>query len=80
MKSFKIDKKIKPGVVYLPYIMKTKSTSINGVTVWHSNKFINLMLKIKHFFFKPKEIELKYNKRTIDTNFYVTININNDER
>jgi hypothetical protein len=38
------------------------------------------MLKIKHFFFKPKEIELKYNKRTIDTNFYVTININNDER
>ena len=42
------------GYVWLPYITKTVSTSINGETVWYANKWKNLLLKIKHFFIKPK--------------------------
>jgi hypothetical protein len=36
------NEEFKPGIVYLPYITKVISTSINGTTVWHSNKFIIL--------------------------------------
>jgi hypothetical protein len=30
------------GYVYVPYIFKTISTSINNETVWYSNKWKNL--------------------------------------
>ena len=54
------------GYVYVPYKMKTVSTSINNETVWHSNKLINLFLKIKRFFYKSKNIKnLNLNKKLI---------------
>lgn len=63
MKDIKIDKdKLPSGIVYLPYLIKTRKTMINNETVWHSNKFINLLLKIKRFFIKSKNSQFPANK------------------
>jgi hypothetical protein len=67
----------KSGIVYLPYITKIISTSINGTTVWHSNKFINFWLKIKFFFYKPealKKLEIYANKK-VSAKYYQSIKI-----
>lgn len=48
---------IQPGIIWAPYISVTVSTSINGETVWYRNKFKNWLLKIKHFFIKPKYLK-----------------------
>lgn len=47
----------KEGIVYVPYILKTTKTTVNGETVWYSNKVMNFLLKVKRLFVKPK-----YNK------------------
>ena len=71
----------KTGIIYAPYITKTLKTTINGTTVWHSNKLINLWLKIKLFFWKPKTIKNleKYATKPIDSKYYQTISISKDE-
>jgi len=58
--------------ISVPYIFKTISTSVNGETVWYSNKWKNLLLKIKHFFFKPKCFKNAniYNKKIISHSYY----------
>ena len=65
------------GYVWLPYITKTVKTDINGETVWYANKWKNLLLKIKHFFIKPKYLKNAhlYSKKTINDKFYQTIKI-----
>jgi hypothetical protein len=70
------------GLVYLPYVLKTGSTSINGVTVWHSNKFINFWIKIKHFFYKPKVLRdiKKYANKPVNTKYYKNITVDKDEQ
>ena len=67
----------KEGYVWLPYIIKTVRTDINGETVWYANKWKNLLLKIKHFFIKPKYLKNAhlYSKKTINAKFYQTIKI-----
>jgi hypothetical protein len=73
-----VDNKVNEGYVFVPYIIKPVSTSINSKTVWYSNKIKNLILKIKHIFIKSKGIEsLNYIKnKKINTSFYQTINTN----
>ena len=55
------------GYVWLPYIFKTVRT----------DKWKNLLLKIKHFFIKPKYLKNAhlYSKKTINSKFYQTIKI-----
>ena len=69
----------KPGIIYLPYVLKTVSTSINGETVWYANKWNNLLLKIKNFFLKPKYLKNAhiYSKKQIDSSGYGPITIKN---
>jgi len=71
----------KAGYVYMPYILKNRSTGINGVTVWHSSKLINLWLKLKFFFWKPKAIKNfeKYATKPVNSKYYQKISINKDE-
>ena len=69
------------GYVWLPYITKTVKTSINGEAVWHANKWKNLLLKIKHFFFKPKYLKNAhiYKNKVVNSSFYGVFKINKDE-
>ena len=69
------------GFVWLPYITKTVSSSINGETVWYANKWKNLLLKIKHFFIKPKYLNNlhRYKNKTVNSSFYGVVNIDGDE-
>ena len=71
----------KTGIIYAPFIIKTRSTDINGVTVWHSNRLVNFWLKIKFFFWKPKAIKNleKYATKPINTKYYETFKITKDE-
>lgn len=79
MENIKLDqaKELKVGYIYAPYILKTVKADINGEVVWHSNRFINLLLKIKHFFYKSKNLKRnkKYSKIMVDSSFYKTIGI-----
>ena len=70
------------GIRFLPYITKTKATDINGITVWHSNKFINFWIKVKHFFYKPKALKNfeKYANKPVNTKYYGTLRIDKDEQ
>lgn len=65
------------GIVWLPYITKTVSTSINGETVWYANKWKNLLLKIKCFFIKPKYLKNGhiYKNKMVNSSFYDKVNI-----
>jgi hypothetical protein len=71
----------KSGYIYAPYVTKTVKTSVNGVTVWYSNKMINLWLKIKFFFYTPKALKNfeKYSNKPIDSKYYEEITIKKDE-
>jgi hypothetical protein len=71
----------KSGYIYAPYVTKTVKTSVNGVTVWYSNKMINLCLKIKFFFYTPKALKNfeKYSNKPIDSKYYEAITIKKDE-
>ena len=66
------------GIVWLPYVTKNVSTSINGEVVWHSNKWKNFLLKMKRLFVKPKYLKNGeiYSKKTIDPSYYQQIEIN----
>jgi hypothetical protein len=66
------------GCVFLPYILKTTKTTINGETVWYANKWKNLLLKIKHFFVKPKYMKNThfYKNKMVNSSHYNTIKIN----
>jgi hypothetical protein len=77
-KMNKLDKQdLTSGIIYVPYIIETTSTSINNTTVWYKNKWKNLWLKIKFFFKKPDELKRfeKYSKKLIDPKFYQEIKI-----
>ena len=69
------------GYVWLPYITKTVETSINGETVWYANKWKNLLLKIKHFFIKPKYLKNThiYKNKMVNSSFYGVVKISGDE-
>jgi hypothetical protein len=60
------------GYVLFPYVIKIVSKSINGETVWYANKWKNLLLKIKHFFIKPKYLKNAhiYKKQIVNPSFY----------
>jgi len=64
-------------IVYMPYILKTVSTSINGETVWYENKWKNLLLKIKRFFCKSKNFKNseKYLNKKVNRSFYTPVKI-----
>jgi hypothetical protein len=72
----------KAGYIYAPYTTKTVKTTVNGVTVWHSNKLINFWLKIKFFFWKPKTLKNfeAYAAKPINAKYYSTITFNKDEQ
>lgn len=65
------------GIIYVPYVIETTSTSINNTTVWYKNKWKNLWLKIKFFFKKPDELKRleKSLKKHIDPKLYQEIKI-----
>lgn len=67
----------KAGFIWAPYVTKNLKTSVNGLTVWHSNKLINLWLKIKFFFYKPKELKTleAYSKKSVNAEYYKIIKI-----
>ena len=69
------------GYVWLPYITKTVRTDINGETVWYANKWKNLLLKIKHFFIKPKYLKSAhiYKNKVVNSSFYGVVKITGDE-
>jgi hypothetical protein len=69
------------GCVRVPYISKHVETDINGETVWYNNVWKNLLLKIKHFFIKPKYLNNthKYRNKVIDSSLYSVIKINGDD-
>jgi hypothetical protein len=68
------------GYIWAPYILKVVSTSVNGETVWYSNRWKNFLLKIKRLFFKPKYLKMlgKYGKKEINPKIYGEIKINNN--
>lgn len=70
------------GVVFAPYIIgEPKSTDINGEVVWYQNKWQNLLLKIKRFFYKSKNLkngEKCLNKK-VNSSFYGVVKITGDE-
>jgi hypothetical protein len=65
------------GYIFVPYIPITTKTTINDETVWYKNKFKNLLLKIKHFFIKPKCLKCfeKYKNRPVNQAYYSVIKI-----
>lgn len=68
------------GYVWLPYITKTVKTDINGETVWYANKLKNLLLKVKHFIFKPKYLKnAHFYKKKVKSSFYVEVKITDSE-
>jgi len=69
------------GYVLMPYIIKTVKTSINGETAWYANKWKNLLLKIKHFFIKPKYLKNAhiYTHKVVNPSLYVVVNITGDK-
>lgn len=49
---------IEQGYILCPYIITNPTkTDINGYVVWYDNKFKNLWLKIKRFFYTPKGLK-----------------------
>ncbi len=65
------------GFVWVPYVIKTVSTSINGETVWYANKWKNFLLKVKHFFIKPKYLKNahRYKNKVVNPSFYGKVKI-----
>ena len=75
------------GVIYCPYRIVTTKITVNNRVVWHRNKFINFLLKIKFFYIKSPyfykfgcripEMASRYGNRTINPSYYGKIEINN---
>jgi hypothetical protein len=71
------------GFIYTPYIIgETKQTDINGEVVWYSNKWKNLLLKIKTFFYKSKNVknDEKYLNKKVNSSFYSVVKIDDDKK
>ena len=68
---------MKNGIIFVPYICKTVKSTINSETVWHSNRFINLLLRIRRFFYKSKNVKNseKYMNKKIDASMYGTFKL-----
>jgi len=49
--------------------IRTTEKIINGEVAWYHNKWKNLLLKIKNFFFKPKYLKSLNNVKPINPNF-----------
>ena len=60
-----------------PYVNKTIKTTVNSETVWHSNKIINILLKIKRFFYKSNNYKSheKFLKIKVPSGHYNTFDI-----
>lgn len=57
------------GVIYMPYIPFTTSTTINNVKVWDYRWYVNILCKINWFFhFKKRRRwnEIKDTKTTVN--------------
>jgi len=65
-----MENKKESGYIWLHYRVINVKTTINGETVWYINKLKNLLLKIKHFFIKPKYMKnaTKYSEKKINSN------------
>lgn len=72
----------KTGFIYAPFIMKTRSTNINGVTVWHSNRLLNFWIQVKFFFWKPKALKNfeRYATKPVNPKYYGTLKTSKDEQ
>lgn len=72
---------LEKGYILAPYITKTVKTTINGEVVWYANRWKNFLLKIKHFFIKPKYLKNAhvYKNKVINPSFYGVIKIDGDE-
>jgi hypothetical protein len=71
------------GFIYAPYIIdEPKQTDINGEVVWYRNKWKNLLLKIKRFFYKSKNVENaeKYLNKKVNSSFYSVVKIDSDKK
>ena len=71
------------GVVFVPYIIgEPKSTDINGKVVWYRNKWKNLLLKIKWFFYKSKNLKKaeKNLKKKVNSSFYGVVKIDDENK
>lgn len=68
------------GIVMAPFISRIDSVYINGEVTWYRNKWKNILLKIKHFFFKPKYLKLlpRYKDKPVNPNYYKTFKITKD--
>jgi hypothetical protein len=69
------------GYVWLPYVIKTVKTTINGETVWYANRWKNFLLKIKHFFIKPKYLKNAhiYKNKAVNSSYYTSWKISDGE-
>ncbi len=65
------------GYIWLPYVIKIVKTTINGETVWYANRWKNLLLKIKHFFIKPKYLKNAhiYKNKVVNSSYYDVVKI-----
>lgn len=66
------------GYIWLPYVTKVVSTSVNGETVWYANKLKNFLLKLKYFFTKSRHSKTNknYSKIKINSSQYLEVKTN----
>jgi hypothetical protein len=71
---------LEAGMIWVPWVPLTVSTTINGEVVWYKNKWKNLLLKIKFLFIKPKYLKrLKnYQTKPINPKFYGKLEFKKD--
>ena len=72
-----LEKKNNEGYIWMPYIPKVVSVMINSETVWYSNKWKNLLLKIKRIFIKPEYLKNipRYTSKPVNPDFYETFRL-----
>lgn len=63
-----------------PYVNKSIKTTVNSETIWHSNKIINMLLKLKRFFYKSKNYKNyeKFLKIKVPSGHYNTFDIDSE--
>ena len=64
----------------VPYVNKSIKTTVNSETIWHSNKIINMLLKIKRFFYKSNNYKSheKFLKIKVPSGHYNTFDIDSE--
>ena len=67
-------------LIHAPYVTKSIKTTVNSETIWHSNKIINMLLKLKRFFYKSKNFKNheKFLKIKVPFEHYNTIDIDSE--